>query len=167
MINAVNWVFFVLYTEACAAEVFDFSKTIGILIEKKGVHGYCKNLKPIEGLTECRGQCNSSTHFDYSTLSIIIRVIITNSIENNYFFKLILATWDQVIDCTCCQPVDYRKITVELTCEDGKEFKKILTVPAVCSCENCSSNTENPVETFKPYYSVKSYMRNAAKSPKT
>lgn len=57
-----------IFIEACAAEVFDFEKTVGILVEKKGSHGICKNLKPIVGLTECHGHCNSSTHFDTSKL---------------------------------------------------------------------------------------------------
>lgn len=49
----------------------------------------------------------------------------------------VIVTWEQDADCNCCQPVDFRKLQVELTCEDGKRFKKKITVPAICSCESC------------------------------
>ncbi|XP_016844891.1 hemocytin [Nasonia vitripennis] len=125
--------------QACAAEVFDFEKTIGILVEKKGSHGICKNLKPIVGLTECHGHCNSSTHFN-------------------------IKTWEQVVDCTCCKPVDYRKINVELTCEDGKKFKKILTVPSVCMCEGCASDNSEDMKRLHSFYDVKGHRKHGLNS---
>ncbi|XP_058797462.1 hemocytin [Phymastichus coffea] len=99
--------------QQCVAEVFDFSETIGLIAEKKGHHGVCKNMEPIKGLAECYGHCDSSTRYDTKT-------------------------WDQVIDCSCCQPLDYKKINVQLTCEDGITFKRVLTVPTICSCEACT-----------------------------
>ena len=50
-------------TAVCAAEVMDLDATVGIIIDKKGSR-FCKNLQPISGLTECQGNCKSSTRFD-------------------------------------------------------------------------------------------------------
>lgn len=42
----------------------NLSDTIGILIEKHRELGICKNLEPIEGITNCVGTCPSKTYFD-------------------------------------------------------------------------------------------------------
>ncbi|KAJ8683257.1 hypothetical protein QAD02_019049 [Eretmocerus hayati] len=98
----------------CGTEVIDFDSTIGLVVIKDGPHGSCKNLQPVLGLTECRGTCDSSTHFD----SI---------------------TWKQSMNCKCCQPVKYRNVKAMLTCDDGEIFNQTLSVPEVCSCQSCSS----------------------------
>lgn len=54
-----------------------------------------------------------------------------------------------MIDCTCCQPIEYRKIDVELTCEDGKKFERTLVVPTVCSCEACTGKTHTKQQGLK------------------
>lgn len=47
----------------------NLSDTIGILIEKHRVFGICKNLEPIEGITNCVGTCHSKTYFDEGKIS--------------------------------------------------------------------------------------------------
>lgn len=46
------------------AEVLELDTTVGILSERRGRHGLCRNIEPIDGLTECRGTCDSSTHYN-------------------------------------------------------------------------------------------------------
>lgn len=46
------------------AEVLELDTTIGIISEKRGKHGICRNVAPIDGLTECHGICESSTYYN-------------------------------------------------------------------------------------------------------
>ena len=50
--------------DSCAADVLELQNTIGMFSIKHRGHGVCKNLQPIEGVTECRGKCESTTYFD-------------------------------------------------------------------------------------------------------
>lgn len=52
-----------IFAEMCMVDVIDLNATIGIVVEKRGSQ-FCKNLKSIKGLAECRGSCSSSTRFD-------------------------------------------------------------------------------------------------------
>ncbi|KAK0088266.1 hypothetical protein PV326_004912 [Microctonus aethiopoides] len=107
----------------CMAEVLELDTTIGILKEKRGSHGICRNLEPIDGLTECHGNCHSSTHF--------------NPIS-----------WVQETDCQCCQAIEMKSIIVNLTCEDGKIFLKRIFVPISCSCDACKGS-KRPIKGHK------------------
>ncbi|XP_012135564.1 hemolectin [Megachile rotundata] len=98
----------------CAADVLDAQNTIGMFSVKHRLHGYCKNVQPVEGITECRGACESTSYFDT---------------EN----------WSQVVNCQCCQPTEYRGLIIELMCEDYKMLKKQVAVPVSCSCSECTS----------------------------
>ncbi|XP_066594945.1 hemocytin-like [Prorops nasuta] len=98
----------------CSVSYVDSQTTIGLLVEKHVIHGVCKNIHLVEGIAECKGICNSSTHFD-------------------------TAYWGQWSDCHCCQPKEFKGLIVELMCEDGKMIKKQLAVPTSCSCEECAS----------------------------
>nr|XP_034190302.1 hemocytin [Osmia lignaria] len=99
----------------CAADVLDAQSTVGMFNVQHRIHGVCKNLQPIEGITECRGACESTSYFD---------------IDN----------WSQVLNCQCCQPTKYRGLIIELTCEDSKVLKKQVPQPVSCTCSACSSN---------------------------
>ncbi|KAL2713296.1 hemocytin [Vespula squamosa] len=92
----------------------NLSDTIGILIEKHRAFGICKNLEPIEGITNCVGTCHSKTYFDKET-------------------------WTQSSDCNCCQPKEYRDSMIELTCENGEKISKQVILPISCSCDSCAS----------------------------
>lgn len=46
------------------AEVLELDMTIGIISERRGRHGICRNKVPIDGLTECHGTCESSIHYN-------------------------------------------------------------------------------------------------------
>ncbi|XP_043601962.1 hemocytin isoform X2 [Bombus pyrosoma] len=100
--------------DSCAAEVLELQNTIGMFNIKHRGHGICKNLEPIDGVTECRGKCESTTYFDT---------------EN----------WNQVANCKCCQPTEYKSLVVELTCENYRTFKKQVAVPVSCTCSACTS----------------------------
>ncbi|XP_043682227.1 hemocytin isoform X2 [Vespula pensylvanica] len=101
-------------TGNCVLNKMNLSDTIGILIEKHRELGICKNLEPIEGITNCVGTCPSKTYFDEET-------------------------WTQSSDCNCCQPKEYRDSTIELTCENGKKISKRVFLPISCSCDTCAS----------------------------
>ncbi|KAK2585761.1 hypothetical protein KPH14_010370 [Odynerus spinipes] len=101
-------------TGTCGTNTMNLSETIGILTERHSIHGLCKNLEPIEGITNCLGTCQSATYFDKET-------------------------WGQSSDCKCCQPIEYRDLIVELTCESGEKIKKQVGTPLSCSCNTCLS----------------------------
>ncbi|CAK9818181.1 SSPO [Anthophora quadrimaculata] len=101
--------------DLCAADVLEPQNTIGMFNVKHRIHGICKNLAPIEGVTECRGKCESTTYFDSDN-------------------------WRQTVNCQCCQPTEYTGLVVELTCENSKIFKKQVAIPASCTCSTCASN---------------------------
>lgn len=50
--------------ESCVANVLEEQNTIGMFSIKHRVHGLCKNLEPINGITECHGICESNSYFD-------------------------------------------------------------------------------------------------------
>ncbi|XP_043259225.1 hemocytin isoform X1 [Colletes gigas] len=104
-----------LKVDQCAADVLDPQSTIGMFRVKHRVHGYCKNIVPIEGITECRGKCESTTYFDTDN-------------------------WSQTTNCQCCQPTDHRGLIVELMCEDYKMLKKRVIMPVSCSCSSCDAS---------------------------
>lgn len=52
-------------------------------------------------------------------------------------------TWGQQITCRCCLPTNYQALIVELTCEDGKNFRKQIMVPTACSCDTKSQPIKN------------------------
>lgn len=99
----------------CTIKYMDLNKTKGFFVEKRGSHGLCKNLQPIEGIAECHGKCESSAYFSP-------------------------VAWSFEASCQCCTPTTHDIITVELTCEDGMEVEKPLAVPTSCSCEACTSS---------------------------
>ncbi|KOX75564.1 Hemocytin [Melipona quadrifasciata] len=100
--------------DSCAADVLELQSTIGMFSIKHRGHGVCKNLEPIDGVTECRGKCESTTYFDTDN-------------------------WNQVTNCQCCQPTEFKPLTVELTCESYRTFKKQIAVPVSCTCSACTS----------------------------
>lgn len=53
-----------LKTQQCAADVLEPENTIGMFSMRHTVHGICRNLGPIEGVTECHGKCESTAYFD-------------------------------------------------------------------------------------------------------
>ncbi|XP_026667953.1 hemocytin isoform X2 [Ceratina calcarata] len=100
--------------DSCAADVLEPQETIGMFSMRTRAHGLCKNLEPVEGVTECHGKCKSTSYFD---------------VEN----------WSPVVDCQCCQPTEHKGLIVELTCDDYKKYKKQVVVPVSCTCSACSS----------------------------
>ncbi|XP_046603352.1 hemocytin isoform X1 [Neodiprion virginianus] len=98
----------------CVAANISLSDTAGIVKLRRGKHGLCQNIGPIEGLTECRGNCDSSTFFNTLTLQ-------------------------QESNCHCCSPKEYKGLIVELFCEDGKTVTTQLAIPKSCTCESCAS----------------------------
>lgn len=102
--------------ELCTAEVLDHPNTVGMFVTRHPTHGICKNMESVEGITECRGRCESTSFFDP---------------EN----------WSHAVNCQCCQPKEYVARYVTLTCEDGMKLRKQVPVPASCTCETCG--TEN------------------------
>ncbi|XP_044006095.1 hemocytin [Aphidius gifuensis] len=114
--------------QTCAAEVLEIQSTIGILKEKNQ-HGVCKNIEGIDGMTECRGNCQSSTHFDP-------------------------VSWIQETDCNCCQPIDMKNINVDLVCDDGVKFTKKIYVPTACSCETCSGSLRKNIMPIKGHRKI-------------
>ncbi|XP_014469310.1 PREDICTED: hemocytin isoform X2 [Dinoponera quadriceps] len=97
----------------CQPTAMDAESTIGMLVVNHPLYGICKNLGPIEGINQCNGTCESSTHFDTKN-------------------------WKQVNNCQCCQAEEYTGIVVELTCEYNRRLKKQLTTPTSCSCQSCA-----------------------------
>ncbi|XP_053978189.1 hemocytin [Hylaeus volcanicus] len=101
--------------DLCVADVLDPQSTIGMFSTNHRLHGFCKNVEPIEGVTECRGKCESTSYFDTDT-------------------------WSPAVNCQCCQPTDQRTLLVELMCADYKRLKRRVVVPVACSCSTCKSN---------------------------
>lgn len=58
----------------------------------------------------------------------------------NFIIHSFVANWNQIVDCHCCQPTDYRALIIELMCEDYKVLKKKVVVPVSCSCSACNSS---------------------------
>lgn len=50
--------------DSCAADVLEPQNTVGMFSIKHQVHGICKNLEPVVGITECHGKCESTTYFE-------------------------------------------------------------------------------------------------------
>ncbi|XP_044578140.1 hemocytin isoform X1 [Cotesia glomerata] len=100
--------------KTCMAEVLELDTTIGIISEKRGKHGICRNVAPIDGLTECHGICESSTHYNP-------------------------VSWVQETNCQCCQPIELKELIVNIVCEDGKLFLKRIQVPTACACNGCKA----------------------------
>ncbi|KAG7205161.1 hypothetical protein KM043_018256 [Ampulex compressa] len=100
--------------ELCMAEFLDADKTIGLLNITHSVHGVCKNVESINGMTQCHGKCESGTYLN-------------------------IGNWKQISNCKCCQPNNYIIRTIELTCEDRKILKKQLAIPTSCSCAVCEA----------------------------
>ncbi|XP_026826604.1 hemocytin isoform X2 [Ooceraea biroi] len=98
--------------------------TLGMLVVNHPLHGRCKNLDVIENVKECQGTCESSTFFDNGS-------------------------WNQLSDCQCCQVEKYDSIIVSLTCEDGRNLKKLLKTPSSCSCQSCASSDKNEYKKTK------------------
>ena len=46
---------------ACLPEPVPLEKTVGYVIHDSVMHGRCVNVKPVDGLTECVGHCQSKT----------------------------------------------------------------------------------------------------------
>uniref|UniRef100_A0A1I8NWB1 Hemocytin n=1 Tax=Stomoxys calcitrans TaxID=35570 RepID=A0A1I8NWB1_STOCA len=79
--------------------------------------GFCINESPIQGFTECMGSCNSGSKYNKETFG-----------------------QDKI--CQCCTIKSYKKISVQLTCEDGVKISKELEIPAACGCQPCSDSAE-------------------------
>ncbi|XP_014235981.1 hemocytin [Trichogramma pretiosum] len=99
-------------TKECGVEKLNAQLTMHMIKENDEVHGQCMNKKFIEGLTECGGTCFSKTTFNPLTGN-----------QDEY--------------CKCCKPAKYIDIEVEMSCEDGHDYKKSISVPSLCSCEIC------------------------------
>ncbi|CAN7937256.1 unnamed protein product, partial [Ixodes hexagonus] len=74
--------------------------------------GFCSNSESIQDLTECKGQCYSSTIFSPDT--------------NNF-----------VSSCRCCTMTKAVQKTVTLTCTDGSKIQKQYQNPTECGCTTC------------------------------
>ncbi|XP_015177061.1 PREDICTED: hemocytin [Polistes dominula] len=101
-------------TGNCILNTMNSSDTIGIFIKESEIYGICTNLKPIEGITNCAGTCQSGTDLDKET-------------------------WMQFNYCECCQAKEYRDFAIELTCENGAKVSEKIMLPISCSCDTCAS----------------------------
>ncbi|XP_071447163.1 hemocytin-like [Hetaerina americana] len=108
----------------CAAVEVDPPLTVGLIKERKNAHGNCINTIPIPGFQECKGNCQSSTYFDFNTFS-------------------------QQGNCKCCQATNTKSITVEVVCEDGYAYERKISTPTTCECNACEG-TETRGSLKKP-----------------
>lgn len=123
----------VLLTVQCEPKLVSLEKTVEMIKQTRGSHGLCSNKNPIDGFTECSGNCESSTVF--------------NPLTGTHDSK-----------CACCRAVDYESLEVELECEDGFVLKKRVAVPKVCGCEDgCTELEPEPQKrsSYKSKHGVK------------
>ncbi|XP_076276507.1 hemolectin isoform X2 [Lasioglossum baleicum] len=111
--NMCNLTSLALQVDQCVVNDLDADATIGMFVVRHRKHGLCKNVVPIAGIKQCRGKCESTSHFD--------------------------ADGNPVVDCRCCQPTEYTNRLIELTCQDQKILKKPISYPVSCSCSECGS----------------------------
>jgi len=88
-------------------------ETVGVITFFDDVHGNCRNLQSLPGIMECKGTCQSGNSFDQKL---------------GY----------HVSECTCCQAKEQTSITISITCDDGAQVNREISVPSSCSCELCS-----------------------------
>lgn len=48
----------------CNPETLSETMTVGLIQIQLPIHGKCRNLNPIRGVTQCSGSCKSGTKFD-------------------------------------------------------------------------------------------------------
>ncbi|XP_069683352.1 hemocytin isoform X2 [Periplaneta americana] len=100
---------------SCKAENVPLEETVGLIKTVRKTHGTCINKDAIPRFTHCNGLCHSRTVFN----------AVTRAQEN---------------DCKCCQPVQLRQFTVDLTCEDASTLSVEVSVPSACQCEACGTS---------------------------
>lgn len=110
-------------------------------------HGLCTNQDAISDFTECKGTCNSYTHFNKGNFKTQLKY---SSNWNISFFSAESAAHDS--NCTCCQPTAYRSITVQLSCPDGEVVNRAVTVPSACSCIGCGADQLTSMRIVGPSY---------------
>ncbi|KAF5285691.1 hypothetical protein FQR65_LT13076 [Abscondita terminalis] len=106
----------------CIVQEMPVAKTKELIAVEHAPHGMCSNRRIINGLTECVGTCSSHTMYNK----------IIGEHEN---------------ECTCCQATQYTSIIVDLVCEDGFIYKKLMRVPSHCGCHGCASEENSKTKT--------------------
>ncbi|OQR69738.1 hypothetical protein BIW11_01796 [Tropilaelaps mercedesae] len=77
-------------------------------------HVQCFNPGRVEGVTECRGGCESRSGYSPENKTLIIR------------------------DCWCCIPAgEPDEIEVAFECRDGRRFMHKVGIPRQCECRSC------------------------------
>ena len=88
------------------------SKTIG-LVQVYMPFGKCTNTEPINGLTVCKGACDSGTALNSQTRQ-----------------------QEQI--CTCCSVEERDSLKVPIDCENGWRQTVDIEIPKTCSCQTCN-----------------------------
>lgn len=86
--------------------------TIKAVEKRTKLYGMCRNVKPIEGFTECSGACRSGTRYNK-------------------------ATFQQAKVCDCCAVSETTPLVVPLECDTGFVLDLEISVPKTCSCQPC------------------------------
>ncbi|XP_022255312.1 hemocytin-like [Limulus polyphemus] len=102
----------------CTPAAIPIEDTIEFFGDFDPIHGFCLNKKPVFGLLECAGKCNSHSYF---------------SMDKQYFQN----------KCQCCQAVSWEAREVDLQCKDGETVKRKFQQPTDCQCTPCAASKED------------------------
>ncbi|XP_076369994.1 hemocytin-like isoform X2 [Tachypleus tridentatus] len=102
----------------CTPAAIPIEDTIEFFGDFDPIHGFCLNKKPVFGLLECSGKCNSHSYF---------------SMDKKYFHN----------KCQCCQAVSWEPREVDLECKDGNTVKRKFQQPTDCECTPCTASKED------------------------
>ncbi|XP_059485087.1 hemocytin isoform X2 [Neocloeon triangulifer] len=120
--------------KTCGVKLLSDEETRALISNETIADGKCINTEPIKGLKICDGYCKSGTHYSSTTS-------------------------EQIVDCNCCQGLEFELIEVEVKCEDGNQYTKKIRVPTLCECNACSAFqssliSNEPRQESEPLYDI-------------